>query len=113
MNEISGRYSILPDECYIPDAEHIALQSEDNKQGRQSEPVPAETAGEVRRLLEEDQRKVFEDYHRLLDMGIAREISRINLPLAVYSEFYWQLDLHNLLLFLKLSLDGHALYDIM
>ena len=112
MNEISGRYSILPDECYIPDAEHIALQSEDNKQGRQSEPVPAEIAGEVRRLLEEDQRKVFEDYHRLLDMGIAREISRINLPLSVYTEFYWQIDLHNLFHFLKLRLDGHAQYEI-
>ena len=45
-------------------------------------------------------------------MGIAREISRINLPLSMYTEFYWQIDLHNLFHFLKLRLDAHAQYEI-
>ena len=112
MNEISGRYSVMSDECYIPAPECIALQSEDNKQGRMNEPVDAETAEKVRALYAEDQKKAFETYHELLDMGIAREIARIDLPLGLYTEFYWQIDLHNLFHFLALRLDGHAQYEI-
>jgi thymidylate synthase (FAD) len=45
-------------------------------------------------------------------MGIAREISRINLPLSLYTQWYWQMDLHNLFHFLRLRLDAHAQYEI-
>lgn len=51
-------------------------------------------------------------YKKLLDLGLAKEIARINLPLALYTEWYWQMDLHNLLHFLKLRLDNHAQYEI-
>ncbi len=112
MNEISGRYSVMKDECYIPAPENIALQSEDNKQGRKSEPVSEEVAARVRAIMEDDAERVFANYHELLDMGIAREISRIDLPLSLYTEFYWQIDLHNLFHFLALRLDGHAQYEI-
>lgn len=112
MNEISGRYSVMKDECYIPDASKIALQSEDNKQGRKNEAVDAGTALKVQELMRKDHERVFGTYNELLDMGIAREISRIDLPLGLYTEFYWQMDLHNLFHFLKLRLDGHAQYEI-
>ncbi len=112
MNEISGRYSVMKDECYVPDPEHIALQSEDNKQGRKSEPVSKEEADRVRELLEKQNASAFETYHNLLDSGIAREIARIDLPLSLYTEFYWEMDLHNLFHFLALRLDGHAQYEI-
>lgn len=112
MNEISGRYSVMKDECYVPDPEHIALQSEDNKQGRKSEPVSKEEADRVRALLEKQNAAAFETYHNLLDSGIAREIARIDLPLSLYTEFYWEMDLHNLFHFLALRLDGHAQYEI-
>lgn len=112
MNEISGRYSVMQDECYIPSDDKIALQSEDNKQGRKNEPVDAETAEKVKALLEKNQKETFDVYHELLDMGIAREIARINLPLSMYTEFYWEIDLHNLFHFLALRLDGHAQYEI-
>lgn len=112
MNEISGRYSVMKDECYVPDADHIALQSEDNKQGRMSEPVTAEMAKEVQDILNNQNAAAFEAYHKLLDMGIAREIARVDLPLSLYTEFYWQIDLHNLFHFLALRLDGHAQYEI-
>ena len=112
MNEISGRYSVMKDECYIPAPENIAMQSEDNKQGRASEPVDAATAESIRALMKEDTDRAFASYHKLLDMGIAREISRIDLPLSLYTEFYWEIDLHNLFHFLKLRLDGHAQYEI-
>ncbi len=112
MNEISGRYSVMKDEVYIPAPDCIALQSDDNKQGRAAEPVSEETAEMVRKIMAEDSERAFGNYHKLLDMGIAREISRIDLPLSLYTEFYWEIDLHNLFHFLKLRLDGHAQYEI-
>ncbi len=112
MNEISGRYSVMKDEVYIPSPDSIALQSEDNKQGRAADPVSKEMADEVISIMHEDSERAFGNYHKLLDMGIAREISRIDLPLSLYTEFYWEIDLHNLFHFLKLRLDNHAQYEI-
>ena len=112
INEISGRYSVMKDDCYVPSPDKIALQSEDNKQGRKNECVPEEVSNEVRDILIKNSEDTFKSYNELLDMGIAREISRINLPLSMYTEFYWQIDLHNLFHFLKLRLDAHAQYEI-
>ncbi len=112
MNEISGRYSVMKDECYVPSCDKIALQAEDNKQGRQAEAVDAATAEKVQSLLTKNSEETFKAYNELLEMGIAREISRINLPLSMYTEFYWEIDLHNLFHFLALRLDGHAQYEI-
>ncbi|HKM06810.1 MAG TPA: FAD-dependent thymidylate synthase [Sphaerochaeta sp.] len=112
VNEISGRYSVMSDDCYLPDPEHINYQSEDNKQGRKAEPVEPAVAQEVLALLAEDQKRSYENYQKLLDMGIARELARIDLPLSLYTEWYWQMDLHNLFHFLQLRLDEHAQYEI-
>ena len=91
MNEISGRYSVMKDEVYLPDPE---------------------MAERIQSIMKEDTERAFSSYHEMLDMGIAREISRIDLPLSIYTEFYWEIDLHNLFHFLKLRLDGHAQYEI-
>ncbi len=112
VNEISGRYSILKNEFYVPAGGDIAFQSEDNKQGRKDEPVPETLQQEVRQLLEDDQQRAYDTYRKLLDMGIARELARINLPLSLYTEWYWQMDLHNLFHFLKLRMDHHAQREI-
>lgn len=112
MNEISGRYSVMKDEVYCPAPEAVAMQSEDNKQGRAAESVDAETAAKVIGVLSDNAEATFKSYHDLLDMGIARELSRINLPLSTYTEFYWEIDLHNLFHFLALRLDAHAQAEI-
>ena len=112
VNEISGRYSVMTDECYRPDKEHINLQSDDNKQGRRNECVDDALANQVLAILEEDQKRSYENYEKLLNLGIARELSRIDLPLSMYTEWYWQMDLHNLFHFLQLRLDAHAQYEI-
>jgi thymidylate synthase (FAD) len=112
VNEISGRYSILPDEVYLPAREQINLQSEDNKQGRSSNEVDKELQDRVLNLLKEDHERALETYHTLLEMGIARELARINLPLSIYTQWYWQMDLHNLFHFLKLRLHEHAQWEI-
>jgi thymidylate synthase (FAD) len=112
VNEISGRYSVMADEAYLPDKAHINLQSEDNKQGRSEEPVDPKVQEQVAQLLASDQQRAFDTYHQLLDLGIARELARIDLPLSLYTQWYWQMDLHNLFHFLSLRLDSHAQYEI-
>lgn len=112
MNEVSGRYSIMRDEFYVPDAEHIAPQSKDNRQGRSDEPFPKEAAEKIRADFEAAQKRAYEEYQAMIAGGVARELARINLPLSLYTEFYWQMDLHNLFNFLKLRLDKHAQYEI-
>ena len=112
MNEVSGRYSIMKDEFYVPEADKVAPQSKDNKQGRSTEAFDKETADKIIAQLEEGQKGAYENYSELIDSGLAREIARINLPLSLYTEFYWEMDLHNLFHFLKLRLDSHAQYEI-
>lgn len=112
MNEISGRYSIMKDEFYIPADMDVAKQSTDNKQGRSEEPVTHQYAAEIQQKLEEGQKAVYATYSEMVESGLARELARVNLPLSMYTEMYWQIDLHNLFHFLRLRLDGHAQKEI-
>lgn len=111
MNEVSGRYSIMKDEFYVPENSCISKQSTNNKQGR-GEVFEENQAKEFQAEFIKGQQKAYEVYKDMVEKGIAREIARINLPLALYTEFYWQMDLHNLFHFLKLRLDSHAQYEI-
>ncbi len=112
LNEISGRYSVMRDEFYVPSDTDICKQSTDNKQGRSEDSVTPEFREMVKTGLEQGQKAVYADYSRLIDSGLAREIARVNLPLALYTEMYWQIDLHNLFHFLRLRLDSHAQKEI-
>ena len=112
VNEISGRYSIMRDEFFVPEPEALAPQSEDNKQGRADTPFDAETASRIQDILKEGAKLSYERYKELIDMGLAREVARIGLPLSLYTEWYWQIDLHNLFRFLMLRLDSHAQREI-
>lgn len=111
VNEISGRYSVMKDDCYAPELEHIAKQSEDNKQGR-GEVFEKESAAQIRDELSAAQKAHYSAYQSLIEKGVARELARINLPLSLYTEWYWQIDLHNLFHFLDLRLDAHAQKEI-
>lgn len=111
MNEVSGRYSIMKDEFYVPEISCIAKQSKSNKQGR-GEIFSADEAESFRSEFQESQKKSYSEYSEMVEKGVARELARINLPLSLYTEFYWQMDLHNLFHFLKLRLDSHAQYEI-
>lgn len=117
VNEYSGRYSLMTDEFYIPEKEWIKSQSVDNKQGR-GENLSEGEAEKVQEILEKTFDYTYEVYLKLLgkddfvEKGIARELARIVLPTAIYTEKYWKIDLHNLLRFLRLRLDEHAQYEI-
>jgi thymidylate synthase (FAD) len=112
LNEISGRYSVMKDDFYLPAPEDLGLQSSDNKQGRSTEALEAGKAEKVRAVLEAGQKDSYAAYRSLVDEGIARELARINLPLSLYTEWYWQIDLHNLFHFLSLRMDRHAQKEI-
>ena len=112
INEISGRYSVMENEFYLPPEEQILYQNRDNKQGRAPDEVPRELQQKVLEILQRDQGNVYASYEELISDGIARELARINLPLSLYTQWYWQMDLHNLFHFLELRMDAHAQWEI-
>jgi thymidylate synthase (FAD) len=123
INEYSARYSILDGEFYVPNADNMAAQSPENRQGR-SQVLPADQANKIAKLLSENAERNFENYHYMLNesesgqildqnrVGLARELARIGLPLSTYTQWYWKIDLHNLLTFLRLRVDQHAQYEL-
>jgi thymidylate synthase (FAD) len=112
LNEISGRYSIMRDEFYIPEPQQINLQSKNNKQGRSEETFSSEETEEMLFNFAEEQRRGYKSYTERIEKGMARELARINLPLSLYTEWYWKIDLHNLFHFLDLRMDEHAQVEI-
>lgn len=112
VNEISGRYSVMQQEFYLPDLEAISFQSEDNKQGRSDVQLPLELQTRIAAILQDGQKQAYEQYEELIRLGVARELARIGLPLSLYTQWYWTIDLHNLLHFLELRLDPHAQLEI-
>ena len=116
VNEYSARYSILDREFYIPAPEHLAAQSRVNNQGR-GEVLQGEEAQRVLNQLREDAMRSYDHSEAMLaqddnQQGLARELARMNLPANIYTQWYWKVDLHNLLHFLRLRADAHAQYEI-
>lgn len=112
LNEISGRYSVMRDEFYSPQADEIRLQSRSNRQGSSEEAVDAQLAERAQAAFEQGQREAYDAYEELLGADVAREMARINLPVSLYTEMYWQIDLNNLFHFLRLRMDWHAQQEI-
>ena len=110
VNEYSARYSVVPDRFYRPTEENIRKQAATNRQGG-AEPIDDATAQEFLSYLDETE-KHYAQYERLMDKGVARELARIGLPVSVYTEWYWNCDLHNILHFLSLRMDPHAQQEI-
>ena len=105
VNEYSARYSILSNEFYNPSLVDMGGQSDINKQCREDEPI--DNAVKVRQRIHNESQQNHEFYKWLLepengDVGIARELARMNLSLNFYTEWYWKINLHNLLNFITL-----------
>ncbi len=111
-NEISGRYSVLPGDFYLPEPDQLRPQSTRNKQGRGAEAVSPELQAKILDLLKAGQERSYAEYEGILEDGVARELARVHLPVSLYTEMYWQIDLHNLMHFLRLRIDDHAQYEI-
>ena len=123
VNEYSARYSVLDHEFYVPEPGTLAAQSASNRQGRDEGFTP-EDADQVRSGIAQEGDRAYELYRRLLNetqagevidadrQGLARELARMVLPVNYYTQWYWKIDLHNLLHFLSLRADPHAQYEI-
>jgi thymidylate synthase (FAD) len=123
VNEYSARYSILDKEFYIPAAAQLACQSTSNRQGR-GDVLQGDEAARVLDMLKQDANQTYAHYQEMLNedengnplderkSGLARELARMNLTLNTYTQWYWKIDLHNLLHFLSLRADSHAQYEI-
>ena len=112
INEESGRYSIMKEEFHEPSPGDIGYQSKDNKQGRSNDEVSPEVVQRFLDFLKQDRDSAYAHYEQFLQDNVARELARIVLPLSLYSEFYWQMNLHNLMHFLRLRMDPHAQKEI-
>ncbi len=112
VNEYSGRYSVMEDDFYVPKPEDVKQQSTTNRQGREEAEVDPAVRESFLAFLNTSNRHLYDEYLKAIDSGVAREIARINLPLSLYTQWYWKVDLHNLFHFLKLRLDQHAQAEI-
>jgi len=125
VNEYSARYSIVEDEFYIPNPQHLSAQSKVNHQGRDENKILNSVEQKrVLDLLKHDTANAYKNYLEMINQdslgnivdenkeGLARELARMNLPLNCYTQWYWKIDLHNLLHFLNLRADKHAQYEI-
>jgi len=107
INEVSARYSVLPDEAYAPKSNDIGVQSKTNKQGRE-EGLSAADSAHVKDLISHQSAEAFSAYGELLSKGVAREQARLVLPVNTYTEFYWKANLLNTMRLLQLRMDPHA-----
>lgn len=112
FNEVSARYSVLPNEMYVPELDKISGQSSKNKQCRDNEPMVASKAAGVASVFKAANKQAYMRYQDLLDRGVARELARCVLPVNTYTEFYCKNDLHNTLNFINLRDHEHAQYEI-
>ncbi len=125
VNEYSARYSIMDKEFYIPTPEMLSPQSKQNHQGRaEGTSLSPEESARVLDILKGDSERVYGHYEELMNAtndgnvidveksGIARELARMNLTMNYYTQWYWKIDLHNLMHFLMLRADPHAQYEI-
>lgn len=110
-NELSGRYSELPEEYYIPENDQVCYQATDNKQGRAG-PFPEIEAEQLRNQMACEAQDAFASYRQYLDAGMSRETARMGLPVSTYTEKIWTQDLHNLMHYLGLRLAKDAQYEI-
>ena len=117
LNEYSGRYSIMSDDCYEPSEDYIQPQSKFNNQGRDGE-MPETWKAKYKQTINEITYKCQVAYKNLIGFGsvshggLARELARIVLPVSNYTECYWKMDLHNFFHFCHLRMDEHAQQEI-
>ena len=123
VNEYSARYSVLDKEFYLPAPDQLAAQSTSNRQGRDA-PIGGQEADAIMALLRADAEQTYANYQWMLNEdaegrpvdagrpGVARELARMNLTLNTYTQWYWKVNLHNFMNFLRLRADAHAQFEI-
>lgn len=109
FNEVSGRYTELTEEFYVPDF----VRTQVGKPGAYVfETVGPAIREETRAIILLQCQQAFEAYREMLDMGVAKEVARLVLPVNTYTEFYWTVNARSLMNFLSLRTPETAQYEI-
>ena len=117
LNEYSGRYSIMSNDCYVPELDYIQPQSQTNNQGR-GDGLSNSWKIKYQQTIREFKDKCLTAYDFLIGNesvehgGLTRELARTVLPVSNYTECYWKIDLHNFFHFCRLRMDDHAQQEI-
>ncbi len=106
VNEMSARYSVMPDEFYLP----IAIRGQSDKNKQCSEGILDHSHFSA--ILAESSYEAYTDYENAIENGVSREMARLILPVNLYTEMYWKIDLHNLLHYIRLRNHSHAQAEI-
>ena len=118
LNEYSGRYSIMSDDCYVPELDYIQPQSKTNNQGRGDDGLSDGWKTKYQQIINDIRSKCLIAYDFLIGNetiehgGLSRELARTVLPVSNYTECYWKMDLHNFFHFCRLRMDDHAQQEI-
>ena len=118
LNEYSGRYSIMSDDCYVPELDYIQPQSKTNNQGRSDDGLSDGWKTKYQQTIDDIRYKCLVAYRFLIGNetiehgGLSRELARTVLPVSNYTECYWKMDLHNFFHFCRLRMDDHAQQEI-
>ena len=118
LNEYSGRYSIMSDDCYVPELDYIQPQSKTNNQGRSDDGLSDGWKTKYQQIINDIRSKCLIAYDFLIGSetiehgGLSRELARTVLPVSNYTECYWKMDLHNFFHFCRLRMDDHAQQEI-
>lgn len=111
VNEYSTRYSLAIDAAQRTAPNEWRTQATTNRQGS-GDPLPEDLGAELSASEAELLEKSRALYEKRIELGVAREQARKDLPLSTYTEAYWKIDLHNLLHFLALRMDAHAQLEV-
>ncbi len=111
-SEVSARYSVLPEELYVPEKGLIGVQNKDNKQMRDLGSIDSVKEELIDDLIRTSNQSSYDTYLSLIEAGCPREIARGVLPMNIYTHFFATVDLHNLLGFLRLRDHAHSQYEI-
>ena len=112
FNEASGRYSVLPENFFVPAAGDVGFQTKREHQGRDTAAVDERLREDVRQLITSTSETAFAAYYKMIEAGISRELARIVLPVNTFTEFYATVTLRDWLFFLQQRLDPHAQLEI-
>lgn len=105
-NEVSARYSVLPEEWYIPEV--VGGKPTNGMKQGQEDNLPVEKQINFQNYLADTCRSSYFLYEAALDDGIAPEHARLFLHVNHYTHFIMKGNLHNWMNFLSLRLDRHA-----
>ncbi len=111
FNEFSARYAQMPNLHYLPELERFQKQSTANKQGS-AEAMDSGYAQALRNTLADEQQEIYVNYERGIDVGLAKEVARLNTPVSRYSKMRVKTDLRNWFGFLNLRMRPNAQWEI-